>query len=228
MPKGGDVPRLMLAIGALIVAIASQAQGQDPAGNGWYPRADDLCGEYVAKMRKPEQYGRPDTPMKDPAIAKYVADFNAANGTNDKGGLGLASLFAYCLSHAAIRLGDVTAAAVLADLRSTQSATSAEPSPAVPPAAQDARQDALRQCLQQTATAVIAACKERERTGSANQCERDLLPDIIGESQKMRCGYSAIQSIQTPQPSHPFDPKITDCTTTPTPGGGWVTNCFQF
>src|SRR5882724_10190344 len=80
------------------------------AGQDWYPKASDLCAEYVMKMLKQDaRFGRLVTPTKDPAIAKYVADINAANGTNDNGGVALLGLVAYCNRHAATKLGDITA-----------------------------------------------------------------------------------------------------------------------
>jgi len=57
------------------------------------------------------------------------------------------------------------------------------------PAAQAIPQDALMGCLQSTAGAVVARCKE-------TKCDPALLVDIIGEVQKLRCGYYAIQPIQ--------------------------------
>jgi hypothetical protein len=80
------------------------------AGQDWYPKASDLCAEYTIKLGKQDpRFGRLVTPTKDPAIAKYVADFNAATGTNDEGGLALLALVGYCNAHAMTKLGDVTA-----------------------------------------------------------------------------------------------------------------------
>jgi hypothetical protein len=102
-----------LAVTALLVAGSTLAA--EPAGRqGWYPKAGDLCAEFVARMSKPEQYGdlQKQLATKDPAIAKYVTDFNAASGTNDKGGAALLALSSYCSAHGMTKLGDVTAQAV--------------------------------------------------------------------------------------------------------------------
>ncbi len=89
------------------------------AGHDWYPKANDLCSEYVTKMLKPVDGARLVTPTKDPAIAKYVSNFNAANGTNDKGGLALLALLNYCMAHGAEKLVDVTAQVVIEDYDSS-------------------------------------------------------------------------------------------------------------
>jgi hypothetical protein len=57
------------------------------------------------------------TPLKDPAIAKYAQDFNRENGTHDKGGLALICLLAYCMSHGATRLAEISADEVIAEMR---------------------------------------------------------------------------------------------------------------
>src|SRR5882672_2906828 len=110
------------------------------AGQDWYPKAGDLCAEYVTKSLKPAPGDRLVTLTKDPAIAKYVSDFNAATGTNDKGGLASIDLLIYCTTHAATKLGDVTAQAVISDLETTapksnptpQTSQPAAPSPSNP------------------------------------------------------------------------------------------------
>ena len=58
---------------------------------------------------------------------------------------------------------------------------------------QQPAQDALLRCLQETADSTIRSCKE-------TNCPAELLVDIIGEAQRIRCGYSAIQPIQPIQP----------------------------
>jgi hypothetical protein len=220
------------------------------AGQDWYPKASDLCAEYTIKLGKQDpRFGRLVTPTKDPAIAKYVADFNAATGTNDEGGLALLALVGYCNAHAMTKLGDVTAKIVREHFAAKQGSM-IQPAPAESltrkawyeqslsicassdecrrmvkktyddsvacsagdrsacsaregnlaeierynaqrrnPAAQAIPQDALMSCLQSTAGAVVARCKE-------TKCDPALLVDIIGEVQKIRCGYYAVQPIQ--------------------------------
>ena len=76
--------------------------------------------------------------------------------------------------------------------------------------------DAMIACLQSTAGAVVARCRE-------TKCDPALLVDIIGEAQKISCGYTAIQ-----EPSLPLNPSTSRCTTTQVPSGSWITNCTQF
>ena len=123
--------KVALAIVVLLVAISAVAA--TPEGKpGWYPRAGDLCAEYVARTTKPEQYGALLTQLagKDPAIARYIADFNAASGTNDKGAKALSALLAYCDAHATRKLGDVTAQAVIAGVNAGNANSAAQPATA--------------------------------------------------------------------------------------------------
>lgn len=80
-----------------------------------------------------------------------------------------------------------------------------------PPARQS--EDAMIQCLQRVATSVVSDCR---RTG----CNTNLLVDMIGEAQKVACGYSAIGSSQPPYTG------FTQCTTTHLGSGSWTTMCF--
>ena len=167
------------------------------AGHDWYPKASDLCAEYVTKMLKPVAGARLVTPTKDPAIAKYVSDFNAVGSANDKGGLALFALEIYCFAHAATKLGDVTAQAVIEDYEA--SAAKSNPKPVdqstQQSVAQANPQDAIMQCLQQTAASVTAWCRK-------TNCDSSVLPDVIGGAQRMQCGYSAIE----PTPPPDFTP----------------------
>ncbi len=78
-----------------------------------------LCGVYKLDKQDP-RFGRLVTPTKDSAIAQYVADFNAATGTNDEGGLALLALVGYCNAHVMTKLGDVTAKIVREDFAAKQ------------------------------------------------------------------------------------------------------------
>jgi hypothetical protein len=121
---------LTAALAMVIPLVATSAFAATPEGkSGWYPRAGDLCAEYVAKTSKPEQYGALLTQQaaRDPAIAKYIAEFNAASGTNDKGAKALAALLTYCDAHATKKIGDVTAQAVIALVNPSNAGSSAQP-----------------------------------------------------------------------------------------------------
>lgn len=247
------------------------------AGQNWYPRASDLCAEYVIKVSKSDpRFGKLVTPTKDPAIAKYVADFNAATGASDKGGSALIYLVGYCNTHALTKLGDVTAQMVIANDKANQANSPTQPAPADTSAletwyrqtlntcpssddecrriakkiyddslacyggdakacsnwdnnnkerdrwnaeqrnraAQSNPQNALMQCLQDRAMSVLKSCKQKG-------CTADAAFESIRQVQLAFCGYSAIQPIQSSQP-------LTNCFTTPAPGGGWITTCTEF
>src|SRR5438552_7618957 len=112
--------RLLIAVALLCPWVALPevlAAGQD-----WYLKASDLCAEYTIKLDKQDpRFGRLVTPARDPAIAKYVADFNVATGTNDEGGLALLALVGYCNAHAMTKLGDVTSKMDREDFAAKQS-----------------------------------------------------------------------------------------------------------
>lgn len=82
----------------------------------WNPKAGDLCAEYVMKNSKGD---RPITPIRDPAIAKYVAAYNAAGNIHDQGQVALFWLGFYCEGHASRKLGDISMEEVIADGRAT-------------------------------------------------------------------------------------------------------------
>ncbi len=88
-----------------------------------------------------------------------------------------------------------------------------------PQAPQASPQDTLLKCLQNTAARVVTSCRN---TG----CDTSLLYDIIGEAQKMYCGYSAIEPIRAPTLGPNPTPNPTTCFTDPTPSGGWSTTCM--
>lgn len=108
--------RFALAIVVPFVAISAEAAAAE-ARPGWYPRAGDLCAEYVARTSKPDLYGALLAPQlaRDPVIAKYIADYNAASGSSDKGARAMSNLLKYCDAHASKKLGDVTAQEVMTD-----------------------------------------------------------------------------------------------------------------
>ena len=108
--------RFALAIVVPFVAISADAAAAD-ARPGWYPRAGDLCAEYVARTSKPDLYGALLAPQlaRDPVIAKFIADYNAASGSSDKGARAMSNLLKYCDTHASKKLGDVTAQEVMTD-----------------------------------------------------------------------------------------------------------------
>ncbi len=183
------------------------------AGQEWYPKATDSCAEFVTKILNSKKQGdHLVTPTKDPKLARYVSDFDAHyTNVSGKGGEALLSLFTYCGNHAFMKLGDITAQQVISD-----SETKTVIPNSTPQTSQPAPQDALMKCLQDTAASTVAACRQ-------TNCDTSILYDAIGEAQKMRCGYSAIEPIQPPSPS---SPNLTSCITSPTPGGGWVTTCM--
>ena len=81
---------------------------------------------------------------------------------------------------------------------------------------QENPQTAMMKCLQDTAMMTIQSC-------NASRCPEDQLIGIIGEAQKIRCGYSAIQQNQ------PNYPRYSNCTTTlSNRGRDWITTCTEF
>jgi hypothetical protein len=110
-----------------VAAIAYEPQCV-AAGKDWYPKATDTCAEFATKMLAPPTTGgKLVTTTKDPAIAKYVSEFNAATGSNDKGGLAMLALLGYCGAHAFVKLGDVTAQAVFAEVQASTAESNANP-----------------------------------------------------------------------------------------------------
>ncbi len=82
-------------------------------------------------------------------------------------------------------------------------------------AATSTPKDAMMQCLQDAAVKTVATCRE-------TNCDKSLLYDMVGYTQKALCGYSAIEPIQ----SRALNLIPTQCNTNPTSGGGWITSCF--
>ena len=201
----------LLAAAATTYPMQCLAAGQD-----WYPKATDSCAEFLAQFDKLRATrGRLVTPTKDPVIAKYVLDFNAATGINDQGAMAFGWLMSYCAEHGFKKLGDVTAQDVVALLNSENAAPSTNARPAEEQkAAQPTSQDAMMKCLQDTAAQVAAWCRN-------TNCDTSSVTDIIGIKQRMMCGYSAIEPIKVPA----LSPNPTNCMTNPDGIGGWITTC---
>jgi len=86
------------------------------AGQSWYPKANDQCAKYVMNTTN-KSAGALTTPTKDPVIKKLIDDFNSATGVKDAGGMALLYLLGYCNTHAATRLGNVTANDLIAQAK---------------------------------------------------------------------------------------------------------------
>ena len=287
-----------LAVVALAFPIVALSAA--PTSNkSWYPQARDLCGEFVSKYLKPEQYGKLVTPKKDILIAKFIEEYDAtakktalyktSDNTDDQGGEALVVLMLYCGAHAGTMLGAVTAKEAITELNATVAKTPAETSTLdtwlgeskkvcgsndecksiarkyyddaiaceggnaqacsdknfdlseinrvnaqrgstnaqVAPHA--APQDALMRCLQDAADRIIQSCNQRAASNHVDLSkECPSLWKIIRLGQQTRCGYSAIDSDKPIQQSQPVIPPFTNCTTTPTGGGGSTTRCTQF
>ena len=108
------------AIGSLLAVLSQCAFAEA----GWYPRGTDMCAQYVVNATQHGTGKKLVTPTKDPAIARYVHDFNGATGTKDKGGLALVSLLVYCTSHGGKRLSEVSAGEVIAEVRAAENRSS--------------------------------------------------------------------------------------------------------
>jgi hypothetical protein len=202
----------LLAAAATAYPMHCLAEGQD-----WYPKATDSCAEFLAQFDKPRATrGKLVTPTKDPVIAKYVLDFNAATGTNDQGAIAFGWLISYCAEHGFKKLGDVKAQDVVTLLNSENAAAPSNARPAEKQkAAQPTSQDAMLKCLQDTAKSIVTNCRN-------SSCDASSLINRVRLAQQAFCGYSAIEPIQPT----PLSPNPTNCITSPTPGGGWITTCM--
>ena len=59
---------------------------------------------------------------------------------------------------------------------------------------------AIKRCLQDTATSAVKWCEE-------SYCNNDRRLEVIGQMQRIRCGYSAIQSVQPAVPGEAGTPQ---------------------
>ncbi len=101
-----------------IVAMATAASARG-AAQPWYPKASQTCGDYVTKFTSPDF--RLVTPRRDPAMAKWAADFESESG-KDETELKLLELLGYCNAHAATKLGEVKAHDVIEAFRNASQA----------------------------------------------------------------------------------------------------------
>ena len=75
------------------------------ADKDWFPKASDYCARFVLNLIDPSSHLV--TPLKDPVIAKYVADFKIKTGRGDEEGeMGFLILLGYCNAHGEMKLGD--------------------------------------------------------------------------------------------------------------------------
>jgi hypothetical protein len=94
-------PAIVVAA-AFYVAIGQSALAAD---KDWSPKANDYCAQFLLNSIDPDSHLV--TPMKDPAIATYVADFKIKTGMDDKEGkLAFLALLGYCNAHGAMKLAD--------------------------------------------------------------------------------------------------------------------------
>jgi hypothetical protein len=173
---------------------------------GWYPHADELCSEYSANaFRGNSAGGQPNPVAGDPAIDRFISEFDAVNGpvnVTRGGGLALIALRDYCDAHPSMIIGEITAQDVLADAK----ARGAGPAtrfqlPRLPTAftaSPGSSEQPLIRCLQDTASHITEECK-----GVA--CHPDSLAFSITWAQRAYCGYTiTLGALPKPVPPEPL------------------------
>jgi hypothetical protein len=109
-----------LSTAASILFVLSVHGGCFAAQPTWYRDPNEICAEYVAKNFGQKSKDPAPSPLKrDPTIEKYIAEFNAASGTEDQGGNALLAIDAYCLSNGGKKIRDIKAREVIDTLNST-------------------------------------------------------------------------------------------------------------